>query len=277
MKNLYKLRMFHFGQKLACRLPRWLVILIAQCLAFERYTCAKQEKAWLRKNLRYCGQADDGLNVFRVIRNYAVCIADVLRIPVSENKKLADTIIVRGRDNLDRALTMNQGVILVAGHIGNWDLAGVYLSGQGYPLCAVTENIPGLGGFFNSLREKNGMQTFFPYEKDKISQALHNKKILALLADRDFTGWGVTVKFLKGEKILPIGPSVLAIKNNSPIVVGNITLAPDKNSYAIEISEPILPHNKTIKELSQLIADKLSRYIRQNPFQWFVLRDEWLG
>lgn len=252
-------------------------MLFAQGFTFERYVCARREKIWIRKNLRYCGVKESPLNVFRVMRNYAICMVDILRIPVSDNKKLADAVVVKGLDNLDRAMSFNQGVILVTGHIGNWDLAGVYLSGQGYPLSAVTEQIPGIDGFFNALRQKNGMPTFFPQEKAKILLTLENKRILALVSDRNFSKWGVRVKFLAGEKMLPVGPSALARKYHSPILVGNFVLNQDKKSYQVEISEPIFPANKTYRELTQMIADRLSFFIRKNPLQWFMLQDEWLG
>jgi KDO2-lipid IV(A) lauroyltransferase len=269
--------MFRFGQKIACLLPRRLAICFAQCLAFERYIFARQEKVWIRKNLRYCGQKDSSINVFKVIRNYAICMVDILRIPIYSRHKLSDSVIVKGLDNLDNALALNQGVILTTGHIGNWDLAGVYLAGLGYPIGAVTEDIAGISGFFNALRAKTGMETFFPQERDKIKAVLRNKRILALVTDRDFSGWGVRVKFLNGEKIIPVGASSFAVKYKTPILVGYFGLNDDKKTYRIEISEPILPQNRTIKELTQLIADKLSFYIRKNPLQWFVLKDEWLG
>ncbi|MBS4016252.1 MAG: lysophospholipid acyltransferase family protein [Candidatus Latescibacteria bacterium] len=277
MTKLYDIRMFRFGQKIACLLPRWCAVFLAECLAVVQFIFAKQEKEQIRKNLRYCGQKDNPGHVFKVMTNYAICMADILRIPVYNNRKLAEAVFVKGLENLDAAVAMNQGVILTTGHIGNWDLAGVYLAGLGYPLCAVTENIPGIAGFFNALRSKTGLETFFPQDRDKIVAALFNKRILALLSDRDLTGWGVRVKFLAGEKLVPIGPAAFATKYNVPILVGCFTLNDDKKSYQVEISEPILPHNRSIKELAQLIADKLSFYIRQNPLQWFVLKDEWLG
>lgn len=274
MIKFNNIRMFRLGKKIGCLLPRWLVIFLAQCLAFERFIFAKREKEQVRKNLQQCRQNDSALNVFRVFRNYAICMADILRIPIYHYKKLADLVSVKGLENLDKALSMNQGVILTTGHIGNWDLAGVYLSSLGYKLSAVVEDIPDLANFFNALRSKTGMQTLFPHNRDEMIKTLVDKRILVLVSDRNFSGCGIKVNFLDSEKTMPVGSASFAVKHKAPVVVGCFVLNNDKKTYRVEISEPILSDNKTYKELTQQIANTLSYYIKQNPFQWFVLQDE---
>ena len=45
---------------------------------------------------------------------------------------LRETVTVEGRENLDRALARGRGALLMAAHIGNWELAGARLVQEGY-------------------------------------------------------------------------------------------------------------------------------------------------
>jgi KDO2-lipid IV(A) lauroyltransferase len=194
---------------------------------------------------------------------------------MSELKSMVD---IKGIENLDTGLASNRGAILMTAHIGNWDLAGVYVASLGYPLTAVVEEIPELSDFYNFLRTRTGMKTVFMREKDKMISALKNNRILVLLGDRDLTNRGIPVKFLSGEKAIPRGPAAFAIKYNVPIIFGYFVMEKSKNNlYKAEISKPIFPENRSFDELTQIIADRLSEYINLYPTQWFVFKDEWLN
>lgn len=282
--------LFLLGIRIACLLPRPLVIFIAKTLALLRFFQAKKERAIVKKNLLMCGVKPTWQNVLKNFTNYAICLADAFRgliysADIKEKSNcgekrltyLEKIVQVQGLEHLDQVLKLNQGAILVTGHLGNWDLAGVYLAGMGYPLTAVAEEIPGLSDVYNLIRTRTGMEIVYIREKEKMAQALENNRILVLLGDRDLTGRGQLVNFLNGKKRIPRGPAGFAIKYQAPIVFGYFVLNQEKSKkvYQAEVSEPIFPQNLTQENLLQLIADKLSEYIRKYPLQWFVFRDEW--
>ncbi len=269
--------LFHLGMRFSTMLPRTLVINIAKILAGLGFLLAGKARKIIKKNLMYCNQKKYSYNTFKTITNYAVYLSDLFRIPVFDKNTLMNIVNVKGTENLDKALKLNRGVILITAHVGNWDLAGVYVASLGYPLTAVVEEIPELSDFYNFLRTRTGMETVFMREKDKMITALRNNRILVLLGDRDLTNRGIPAKFLSGEKVIPRGPAAFAIKYNVPIIFGYFVLNDNrKNSYIAEISEPIFHQGRSFEELTQIIADRLGEYISQFPTQWFVFRDEWL-
>ncbi len=302
--------LFHLGIKIACLLPRSIVVLIAKTLALFRFFQAKKERAIVKKNLLMCGVNPNWRNVLKNFTNYAICLADAFRslIYSADIKEKSNSICgqnrstylekrveVKGLKHLDQVLKLNQGAILVTAHLGNWDLAGVFLAGLGYRLTAVAEEIPGLSRVYNLIRTRTGMEIVFIREKEKMVSALKNNRVLVLLADRDLTGRGQLVNFLYGKKRIPRGPAAFAIKYQAPIIFGYFVLNQTKEQiyqaelsestspknkkpkkiYYAEISEPIFPKTENQEELLQLIADKLSEYIKRYPEQWFVYRDEW--
>jgi KDO2-lipid IV(A) lauroyltransferase len=277
MSKTVQVYIFYLGMQIVTLLPRWLTVLIAKILTIFALLFARKERLVLKKNLIRCGQIPSLANVAKIITNYTICLSDLLRIPILDKDTLERMFEITGKENLTKTLALGRGAILITGHIGNWDLAGVYVASLGFPLTAVVEEIPGQSDLFNLLRSKTGMEILFTREKDKMASALHNNRILVLLGDRDITGRGIAVKFLSGEKTVPRGPAGYAVKYNAPIIFGYVVLNNvGKKVYRIEISEPVLPDNKTHEELAQIIADRLSEYIRQYPFQWFVNRDEWI-
>jgi len=268
--------LFHLGMRFSTMLPRTLVINIAKILAGLGFLLAGKARKVIKKNLMHCNQKKYSYNTFKTIANYAVYLSDLFRIPVYDKDTLLNIVNVKGTENLDKALKLNRGVILITAHVGNWDLAGVYVASLGYPLTAVVEEIPELSDFYNFLRTRTGMETVFMRERDKMITALRNNRILVLLGDRDLTNRGIPVKFLSGEKSIPRGPAAFAIKYNVPIIFGYFVLNDNrKNSYIAEISEPIFPEDRSFEELSQIIANRLGEYIGRFPTQWFVFRDEW--
>ena len=277
MSKTVQVYIFYLGMQIVTLLPRWLTVLIAKILTIFALLFTRKERLVLKKNLIRCGQNPSLANVSKIITNYTVCLSDLLRIPILDKDTLERMFEIAGKENLTKTLALGRGAILLTGHIGNWDLAGVYVASLSFPLTAVAEEIPGQSDLFNLLRSKTGMEILFTREKDKMATALHNNRILVLLGDRDITGRGIAVKFLTGEKTIPRGPAGYAVKYNAPIIFGYVVLNNvGKKVYRIEISEPVLPDNKTHEELAQIIADRLSEYVRQYPFQWFVNRDEWI-
>ncbi|MCX8014724.1 MAG: hypothetical protein N2748_01775 [candidate division WOR-3 bacterium] len=273
-----KIYLYRLGMRLACLLPRSLAIGLSQLLACWGFVLAKNARNVIKKNLQYCHQSKLWVKTLKTFLNYGIYYVDLFRI-LTLNKTALKKLVLRaqGIDNLDRALQNKKGVILITAHLGNWDLAGAYLTSLGYPLTAVVEDIPAMANLHNFLRTKTGMETVFTYEIKKMINALHQNRVLVLLGDRDLTNRGLVANFLAGKKKIPNGPSAFALKYQAPIVLGYFVLDNKHKKYQTSISEPIYPQkNQTNDELTQFIADQLSKYIKQYPTQWFVFQDEWL-
>ncbi len=185
--------------------------------------------------------------------------------------------------NINRILREKSGVILVTGHIGNWDLAGVFLSALGYPISAVVEPIPrGWTKTFNRYRGACAMETIPIPEHERIKRALEKARILALVADRDLTGKGIICPAFDAKRSYPKGPAVYALRYNVPIVIGYFIRQQRKNHPPyLGIIEPPIEFqpsgdlNNDIVNLTNIIAQHLNRLISHYPDQWLVFNAEW--
>jgi KDO2-lipid IV(A) lauroyltransferase len=88
------------------------------------------------------------------------------------------------------------------------------------------------------------------------------------------------VKFFSRLARTPVGPAILALRFNSPIVPMAIVQT-EKGDYKIIIREEIKPLSKKTREeniyyLTQKCTDFLEEVIREYPDQWVWMHKRWL-
>jgi KDO2-lipid IV(A) lauroyltransferase len=200
---------------------------------------------------------------------------DFLRVKYIKLQDIAKRTTLKGCNYLNAALSQKRGAILVTGHLGNWELAGIYLSSLGYPLSAVVEDIPAMNNFLNSLRVKTGMEVILTSQPQAIINAIKKNRIVVLLADRPVTQHGIEISFLNGRKKIPLGPAYFAYRFKVPVLVGYFVYTSNANCFAAEIVPLSFPEDLNIKMLTIALIKQLSSYISKYPTQWFVMRNEW--
>lgn len=267
-------------------LPRFLAVKIALLAGRIAFRINSRQRLRLIENYRHIFGPEAPKKLLiqtarQAFENMAVFYADLLRVPVI--KKRAAFIGELNRKEFDLVLSRGRGAILVTGHIGNWDLAGVFLTALGYPLSAVVEPVP--GGWmktFNRYRKALAMETIPIPERHRLISALEKHRVIALVADRDLTNRGVLCPAFDAYRSFPKGPAAYSLRYNIPIVIGYFIRQHKRNRppYRGVISPPI-EFNPTgeidldIVFLTQIIADKLNQIIKQYPDQWLVFNASW--
>lgn len=284
--NLALTWLMPLGTLIQFMLPRWVVIRIAALIGILANKLNHRQRERLIENYRHIWGQDTPKNVLnetarQAFKNLCVCYADLLRVPVM--KKRTAFIGELDRKTIDRVLAQSRGVILVTGHIGNWDLAGVFLSALGYPISAVVEPIPrGWTKTFNRYRSACAMETIPIPERQRINRAIESKRVLALVADRDLTGRGILCPAFDAHRYFPKGPAAYSLRYDVPIVIGYFVRQQKKNGppYIGVIEGPIEfqvtgDMDNDIKNLTALIASQLNELIRRYPDQWLVFNANW--
>ncbi|MEO0071642.1 MAG: lysophospholipid acyltransferase family protein [candidate division WOR-3 bacterium] len=286
MRNKPLTWLFPLGTLIQFVLPRWLVVRIALCAGFLAYHINRRQRHRLIENYRHIfgASAPEKLlkqTTLQAFKNISVFYADLLRVPVLKKRvvQLADF----NSATFDQVLAKGIGVILVTGHIGNWDLAGVFLTALGYPISAVVEPVP--GGWmktFNRYRSVCAMETIPLTEREQIKNALERRRVLALVADRDLTKKGILCPAFDAQRSFPKGPAVYSLRYNVPIVLGYFVRQDRTNHppYLGVIEEPFDFHptgnlEDDIVNLTRLIAQRINEIIRRYPDQWLVFKAEW--
>lgn len=280
-----KIKLMPLATLLQIFLPRWLTVWFATLLGNLFFLVESKRRNRIYENLNHIlGSKATAQEKQRYARqlfvNYSKCLADLLRVPLLTKEKLVSMVEFDGLENFNQTLAKGKGAVLITAHIGNWDLAGVYMSRLGYKLIAVVEPIPkGVSAAMNRYRGLGGMELVPLTDKDTMNQILIQKKVLVLLADRDLTGRGLELTFFDAKRSFPKGPAAFALKYKVPLVFGYFIL--NKGKPYQGVIEPEIIFNETgnfyqdVCNLTEQIVQRIKWLIAEHPDQWFVFKADW--
>src|SRR3989338_1812831 len=284
MFKYYLYRLAHF---LANRLPMELSYEIAMFMSDLHYIFSFRDRRAVKNNLKKILSSEERLSALtrEVFRNFGKYLAEFLRMEKMMDKDfIAKKVKVEHREHVQQALDKGKGAIIVTAHIGNWEMGAVLLSVLGYPLIAVAlphKERP-VNDLFNHQRETKGI-TIVPLQKGvrKCIEALNENKIVALLADRDFTLNGEMMDFLGKKALLPKGPAAFSLKTGAPVIPVFVIRETDDH-FLVLFGEPIFPPRDqndagALSKLMRRYAVVIEEKIRQYPTQWLMFREFWVG
>ncbi len=266
--------------------PRWLLLPLVRAIGRAVFRLAPRLRHHALANARQvlgpdARPAEVSAVARRIIENLAIKHLDTVAIPVMRHRVNRLAIFTQEQRRLMSEL--DNGGIIVTAHLGNWDLAGVYLSNLGYPLSAVVEPIPrGWTRTFNRYRCHSGLEAIPLPGHAQIAEALRRRRLLTLVADRDLTGNGQPVPSFGAVRSFPKGPAAYALKHSLPLVIGCLLLQdkPGRPPYLVLLEpcpdfRPSGEMDRDIADLTRLIAERLNRLIACYPDQWLVFNAGW--
>ena len=200
-----------------------------------------------------------------------------------DSKKLFMRAEVKGWKNLEKAVNMGKGVIMITGHLGNWELAGRYIASKlKLSVVAKKQRNRYFDEYTNKIREAENIVLIDKKNAFKpIMKLLKQNYIVTILIDQNAGRDGIVTDFLGFEASTFIGAAKIAIKTGCPIVPAFAVRTEDgRNLFTVE--EIIYPDkfqndDRSIKELTEIISKKLEEYILKYPSQWFWVHKRWKG
>jgi phosphatidylinositol dimannoside acyltransferase len=216
-----------------------------------------------------------------VFRNYAQYMVDLLSLAGSRRPDVEQHFQAYGLEHIEQGLAGGRGLVLVTAHVGNWDMAGAFLSGRGFPVNVVVETLEPKrwNDRVQAIREAIGLRAI-PLEQGvrAMIQALRRNEILAVLIDRPLADEGVPVCFFDRPTRVPGGAATLALRSGAPVVAA--TTVRTGNGYVAQVSPPFEVERsgsaeRDVQALTQEIMSWLEQQIRRYPEQWFMFRNMW--
>jgi KDO2-lipid IV(A) lauroyltransferase len=194
-----------------------------------------------------------------------------------------------GAEHIDRAMAAGRGLIMALPHMGNWDVAAVWLIRHGVPFTTVAERLrpESLYDRFVAYREGIGMRvlalTGGPRPAAEILAArLRAGECVCLVADRDMSRSGVDVEFFGATARMPAGPALLAITTGAPLLPVGLWYRAD-GGWAQHIGPPVefpFPQRRIREQAAagtQALADAFAAHIAAHPSDWHMLQRLWLA
>jgi phosphatidylinositol dimannoside acyltransferase len=221
------------------------------------------------------------------MRSYLRYWMESFRLPAWSEERIKSGFVPRDVHYLTDGLAAGKGVILALPHLGNWDLAGAWVTTKlETPFTTVQERLKpeALYDRFVAYREGLGMEVL-PHSGGSafgtLARRLRDGGLVCLVADRDLSASGVEVKFFGETTRMPAGPALLAQQtgalllpvtlwfDDSPVMQGRV-------HPPIEVPETGTRAEKT-SVMTQALADAFATGIADHPEDWHMLQRLWLA
>jgi len=259
---------------------RW-GILVLRTMGDIHFCFSRGKKRILEENFFRITNEKNYLAIREYFRNYYIDRFMIFIFPRLDVKRLRKIVEISGIENLDAALKMGKGVLLVHGHFGPVHLPLVALARLGYRMKQIglpsDEGLSWIGRNV-AFRLRMKYEARIPAEIIKADSFLRgafrwlsSNGIIMITGDGSGTknqvGRHEVFEFLGNQVMLPIGPSILAEKTGAALLPMFIVPG-EKTHYKIileaSLTSDLCGMEKTI-DITRQFLKRLETYISKFP------------
>lgn len=196
---------------------------------------------------------------------------------------IRDYVPIVGREHLDAARAGGRAVLVVSGHLGNWELAGATLAAHGYPTDGVARHMgnPYLERWLTRVREASGLRVVFDDEAVRvIPRAIRDGRLIGLLSDQGVVGLASSwVPFFGRVAKTPRGGAVFALRNGLPMVFA-VAVRDERHRLRLVVEPLPMPpptgdRDVDVDAIVAAYTARLEAWIRRHPGQYFWQHRRW--
>jgi KDO2-lipid IV(A) lauroyltransferase len=269
---------YRLGFAAGRRVPTPVLFAVADLLAAGTYLICRRQAGAVRTNLaRLFPEASDRERArlaWRIFHNYARYLVDYGRYRWAPPEGF-DAVMpaLEGGEYLDAASGAGRGVILVTGHVGNWELGGAFFAHRGVKVNVVTlpDGSRQIDAIRMQYRGEYSIRTIIlddsPFASVEMMAALKRGEMVAMLVDRWVGPDGVVSTFLGGVHSFPRGPFILSRATKAPILPAFVVR--DGASYRGILEPPLIVEQDDLAPYAAQLSRAIERVIRRYPEQWY--------
>ena len=216
------------------------------------------------------------------MRSYMRYWCDTFRIQDWSIDRIQSTVTTSNEHLLLDPMKEGRGVVVALPHSGNWDHAGAYFCSMGVPLVTVAERLKPEALFrkFLQHRQTMGFEVLSLDSRSFVTllKRAKEKRLIALVADRDLSQSGLDVEFFGFTARMPAGPSLLHVKTGIPLIAAHVSYT--QSGIHIDFESVVISDGGSEEERIQLLVQEIARIfekgISKTPQDWHMLQRIWI-
>jgi KDO2-lipid IV(A) lauroyltransferase len=269
-------------------LPRFLARLVGAGLGRLVYRLAGRLRRTGLRNLQLAlpemTLAEREQTLRQLYRNLGWQLAEFCRMERYTRANTANWIRYEGLAHFLAAEAEGNGVFILTGHLGAWELSSFYHSLMGHPMGMVIRRLDNrkLDAFVNRIRCRHGNKVL---HKDDFARglltAMRHGESVGILMDTNMTPpQGVFVDFFGTAACTASGLARVALKTGAAVVPGFLLWEEAEGSYVLHFGERIaIPASgdaeADVLKLTQRCTSVIEDWVRRYPDQWLWIHRRW--
>jgi len=220
------------------------------------------------------------------IKNYEsllIMLIEFLVIPNFSSDEFEQSTYCNNLNIVEEELAKDKGIMLLTGHFGNWELSVMWLSmqiSQPINILVKAQRNPYVTELLNKNRGAFGNRVVMLGTSVKeLFKRLKENEIIGIAIDQRGPKESRRVKLFGKDTAVYAGTATIALKTGSQIIF-MLMCRQSNYQYKLEFEKIEMPSgNETTEDkafrINQLYMDKLEKYIRLYPEQWFWMHKIW--
>jgi KDO2-lipid IV(A) lauroyltransferase len=262
---------------------RWM----AEGLAIISGRVIRYRRGVIVDNLKNAFPEKSGEEIDRLIpgiyRHFMYLWVEVLQTWRLNSPRYMRNFVDEGTEKIKRIIETGKPVILVGGHLGNFEWLGWYMAQFVPSLHAIMKPVhnPYLNNFIIKNRLRMGVKLIFTGEKafTEGMNALRENGSLAIVADQDAGERGIYVNFLNRPASTATGAALYHKRTGTSVFYCSFRRT-GFGKFVINAEEVVAPGNGVAKNsdifsVTQKYTELLEKDVRKYPEQYFWTHRRW--
>jgi KDO2-lipid IV(A) lauroyltransferase len=219
----------------------------------------------------------------RMYAHWGRMTAEALRAAATQGREVFP--LVQGGDEVVRTMRdlqrRGRGLLVLSGHVGNWEGGAAYVAAHGVPVTAVwkPQANPWIAGYLERLRIGLGINAIpMPEAREGVVAALRAGKIVGLVADQAPIRGGTWVPFFGRPTKTFNGPGYMAAQTGAPVLFGGM-VEDGAGGYRMFVElldeEPRGDPDEVVLRLTTCYRARLEALVRTAPEQYLWTHRLW--
>ncbi len=265
-----------------------IIASAGRLLGIFAYVFDWRHRRIVRRNLQFT-HPDWSQNRIRqlsrhIFQSMSVTFLEMCQMACFSSENILARVRIRGEENLLNAAKGSKGVIMITAHLGNWEMAALFVCCYlQEPVVSVAKKIrPGFldkwiqkyrSRFGNIILDKKGALP-------GMVRMLRQGKILGILIDQETRkSEGVKVNFF-GRSAYATPVAALLAQRYGYSILPAFCIREADGGLALVVEPPLSLQNTEdsradLQENTQVMTDAIEKAIREYPEQWFWFHKRW--